>query len=156
MLAWSTQHGPAINSYRPERLQGLKNPRQWEVSRALIQVARIAKCEDSVAKALVKIMARESADTQSAEQTMLAMIREEFDKRDTQKLTTETLLAAIGVDKRFAGMSGHALGAKLRGFGVQPSTIRLNAKEAALQNTKPGTPRGYTRRSFEEAWERYL
>lgn len=144
--AWSISVGTEVRDYRPEVMTGV-TPRQWEIARSLIQIAHAAGVETEVREALARIYAKHSGHTDSPEQRMLSAIRDLFDSKGTDRLTTVDILAHLedeGVS--IPGNSGKGLSAKLGPFDVRATTIRIGNM----------THRGYHKGSFTEAWERYL
>jgi hypothetical protein len=144
---WAYEHGTMVRDYRPTEIPGL-SPRQWEISRALVQVAKAANCEQSVRDALAGIF-NDVVERATPEQDMLTMIRDLFDMQSgphAGKLSTQEILAHLATDPRFAGMTGKGLGVKLGAFDIKGGNIRRGNQ----------VDRGYQRSAFADAWERYL
>lgn len=85
---------------------------------------------------------------------LLRDIRQVFTGEKTDRLSTATLLARLKSEEdgtwtgwdHGRGLSPYSLAQLLRPFGILPQNIRLGER----------VPKGYSRKSFEECWERYL
>nr|WP_279222708.1 DUF3631 domain-containing protein [Stutzerimonas kunmingensis] len=85
---------------------------------------------------------------------MLASIRDAFDNRRADRLSTADLLEALAEDEeapwaawnRGKPMTPHQLAKRLGDFGIKPATLRIEYR----------TAKGYKREQFEESFARYL
>ena len=85
---------------------------------------------------------------------LLASIRQAFDARRTDRLSTADLLETLAEDEeapwaawnRGKPMTPHQLSNRLAEFGIKSNTVRINMR----------TPKGYRLEQFTEAFERYL
>ncbi|MNQ88020.1 hypothetical protein D3C85_1032690 [compost metagenome] len=144
----------AVRTARPPEVEGLNDRANdcWEPLLAVAEVAggdwlRIAR---SAAVSLHGL--EEDAPSTGAE--LLASIRQAFDARRTDRLSTADLLETLAEDdeapwaawNRGKPMTPHQLSKRLAEFGIKSNTLRINMR----------TPKGYRLEQFTEAFERYL
>jgi hypothetical protein len=142
----------ALRTARPSMPPGFENRLgdNWEL---LFAIADHAGCRwpDQARDAASKLSAA-AADTASIGTQLLADIREVFS--DDDRLSTVELLQRLTADaerpwleySHGKPLTPRGLSRMLRPFGILSGTIRLGS----------GTPKGYYRVAFEDAWERYL
>jgi hypothetical protein len=100
------------------------------------------------------MLAPDDVDPEGRGVQLLADIKTIFDQRGTDKLGSADLSAELATDatgpwadyKHGKPIGQAQLAHLLKPFGVTPSTVRIGT----------ATPKGYERRSFEEAFSRYL
>lgn len=118
-------------------------PRQWEIARTLVQLAKLVGNEAAIRKSITALYAKSRAQEDSLEVRILKTLAGMFEAKGP-KVTGDQLLAKLaseGMDLR----NGKAVAAKLYGFGVQPKVIRVPG----------GTARGYTEADCADAIKRY-
>lgn len=144
LAEWAKTHSLQIRQYRPEAIPGL-TPRQWEIARTLVQVAKFVGNEKRIREAIAATFA-ETPTTQDPRVSLYAAIREAFGSRD--RITTNEILQALtdaGVS--VPGQNGKGLGSVIGRDGIKGSAIRLSADDVQ---------RGYYRYSFDAAFAKYL
>lgn len=144
----------AVRMARPAEIDGLNDRANdcWEPLLAIAEVAggnwpRLARQSAVTLHGL-----EEEAPSIGAE--LLASIRDAFDSRRTDRLSTADLLEVLAEDEeapwaawnRGKPMTPHQLAKRLSEFGIKPTTFRVGLK----------TPKGYKLEQFEEAFKRYL
>ncbi|WP_308812086.1 DUF3631 domain-containing protein [Pseudomonas oryzihabitans] len=144
----------AIRTARPSEVDGLNDRANdcWEPLLAIAEMAggnwpRLARLAAVTLHGL-----EEEAPSIGAE--LLASIREAFDGRRAERLSTADLLYALAEDEeapwaawnRGRPMTPHQLSNRLSEFGIKSSTQRIG----------PKTAKGYKREQFQEAFNRYL
>jgi len=150
LAEWARDNGNALRQYEPEYRQGeLASPRQWEITRTMLQVARLFGTEEHTRNMMVELLEQKGQAVSTPEQDLLAYIREYFVENRKEKAQTTDLVATIQRDPRFSALTGPILANKLRPFGVAPKAIRF------FQG-KGGVQKGYMKGDFIDAWERYL
>lgn len=140
ILDWIDCHAPQIVEYLPKPVDGI-SPRAFEIATPLLQIAHAAGIEADATEAIRRLLTP-VADKDTPEVAVLRHCFERFEELEVDRLHTETLLE--GSD----GLTGRKLGSILSRFEIMPerNPIMIAGK---LQ-------RGYLRRSFTDAWERYL
>ena len=138
--AWIRQNGEAIIDYDPELIESM-DPRAFEISYPLLQIARVLGVEVEARTALIRMLAP-PLPKDRPEIAMLRQIREAFDEAGAEKLHTASILAKLG-----DSWNGHLLKNRLKGYVEgDTATIRINGKAG----------KGYFRHQFEDAWSRFL
>ena len=147
MHEWSLAHTVGMRDYDPEPIAAIAdNDRQVEVSVPLLQVARATGYEKEMREAIADVFAKNMQPENSAETDMLLMIQELFDELGQERVTSEAILMKLNEDQRFRGLNGLGLKHKLGAYGISSKTIRFPS----------GPKRGFERKMFLDAWERYL
>jgi hypothetical protein len=72
LSTWAKQNAMILRDYEPERPDGIQ-PRQWEITRPLVQLARAAGVETRIVGALARIMARGHEKTSGREALMKSL-----------------------------------------------------------------------------------
>ncbi len=155
MLArFSLDASSAIAAARPALPDSLNDRAQdnWEPLFAIADHAG-GEWPESARRAAIKLSGIASEESSPAAE-LLADIREAFDNSHTQKLFTADLLQALTDDdlkpwatyNRGKPMSPAQLARKLREYKIEPRTIRCGTT----------TKKGFERKWFEDAFNRYL
>lgn len=153
---WAKQNLVRLRDARPSAPVELRN-RQREVCRPLLAIADAAGGEwpQRLRQALVELSRTRDTAADSSSIRLLRDIRSLFDSKQTDRLTSEEIVAELVSmeDSPWPEWRGKPITkagvARLLGkgsFEISPRTIR----------TVSGTPKGYLRESFENAWTRYL
>lgn len=144
----------AVRKARPAEIEGL-NDRANDCWEPLLAVAEIAGGDwPRQARSAALALHGLEEDTPSIGAELLACIREAFDNRHTDKLSTADLLDALAENdespwatwNRGKPMTPHQLAKRLGEFSITSNTVRIGIK----------TPKGYRLEQFTEAFERYL
>lgn len=144
----------AIRTARPAEVDGL-NDRANDCWEPLLAVAELAGGNwPRLARLAAATLHGLEEDTPSIGAELLASIREAFDNRRTDRLSTADLLEALAEDEeapwaawnRGKPMTPHQLSKRLSEFRIKPGAHRIGFK----------TAKGYKREQFEEAFKRYL
>lgn len=144
----------AVRMARPAEIEGLNDRANdcWEPLLAVAEVAggnwsRLARQSAVTLHGL-----EEEAPSIGAE--LLASIRDAFDSRRTDRLSTADLLEVLAEDEeapwaawnRGKPMTSHQLSKRLSEFGIKSGNVRIGLR----------VPKGYMLEQFEEAFKRYL
>ena len=137
---WVSSKWPKLQELRPAPIDGIGD-RAFEISISLLMLAAgfDKATEKAVRSALKRLLTVEEQLTPQAQ--LLADIRDLFDAEGTHTIPVSMILEKIG-----GNWSGKLLANRLRPYGVKPSIVRFHNQ----------TTRGYYRRDFEDAWQRYL
>lgn len=144
----------AIRTAKPAEVEGL-NDRANDCWEPLLAVAEIAGGNwPSLARIAAATLHGLEDDTPSIGAELLASIRDAFDNRRTDRLSTADLLEALAEDEeapwaawnRGKPMTPHQLAKRLGEFGIKPATLRIDYR----------TAKGYKLEQFEESFARYL
>lgn len=144
----------AIRNARPAEVDGL-NDRANDCWEPLLAVAEVAGGDwPKLARRAAASLHGLEEDAPSIGAELLASIRDAFDSRRAERLTTADLLEALAEDEeapwaawnRGKPMTAHQLAKRLSEFGIKPTTQRIGSK----------TAKGYKREQFTEAFNRYL
>lgn len=150
MATWARENSQTVSDYRPAPIEGLR-PRQWEIARSLVQVAKMIGNEKRIREALFTLLTSHVAP-ESVTVRMFRSIATLFDETQTDRLSTEAILQRLTRDGvSVPGNSGKGLGAVLGPQGVKGGVIRFTNGNS---ETKPA--RGYYRSAFDSAFARYL
>ncbi len=156
MLArWSADESEAIGAARPALTEAL-NDREQDSWEPLLAIADHAGGDwpEIARQAAVRLSERNAENTVSTGVELLADIKEVFEAKRKDKISTKDLLAALNDDdskswstyNRGQPMKPPQLAKRLRGYGIAPGTIR----------TFDGTPKGYRLEQFSDVFNRYL
>lgn len=163
LAAWAVEHSYALREYRPESMvqtHGLA-PRQWEISRSLVQLAKEIGVEDRIKDALVVLFNREP-EKASGKERMYKSIFNLLMGGDLDRVTSRQIMAQLETDGvQVPGNTMKGLAAVLSENGITPSYLRLPTGHPGIltdPETKKPQPiqRGYFRHQFDEAFARYL
>lgn len=144
----------AIRTARPAEVEGL-NDRANDCWEPLLAVAELAGGNwPRLARIAAATLHGLEEDTPSIGAELLASIRDAFDNRRADRLSTADLLEALAEDEeapwaawnRGKPMTPHQLAKRLGDFGIKPATLRIEYR----------TAKGYKREQFEESFARYL
>jgi hypothetical protein len=143
-----------LTPMRPEAIPTISD-RQNDMAEPLLAIAQLAGGEwpQRLTRALLAVFATQGAEDASFGVLLLADIRDAFNDRHADRLTSIQLLDyLIELEERpwvewnrGKPMTTHNLARQLRKHAIRPSAIRLGAEVA----------KGYKRCDFEESWERY-
>lgn len=144
----------AIRTARPAEVEGL-NDRANDCWEPLLAVAELAGGNwPRLARIAAATLHGLEEDTPSIGAELLASIRDAFDNRRADRLSTADLLEALAEDEeapwaawnRGKPMTPHQLAKRLGDFGIKPATLRIEYR----------TAKGYKREQFGESFARYL
>jgi putative DNA primase/helicase len=151
---WAMDHADYVRSADPEMPAGVFN-RAADNWRPLLAIADAAGSDwPARARQAVQSLAAAGDDDQSARVTLLADIRTIFAECHADRLPSAELVEAlVAIEgrpwaewKAGKAITVNGLARLLAPFGIKPGTIR----------TANGTPKGYMRAQFEDAFARYL
>lgn len=154
LARFAVDNREAVRQARPAEIEGL-NDRANDCWAALLAVAETAGGDwPRLARSAALSLHGLEEDTPSIGAELLACIREAFDNRHTDKLSTADLLDALAENdespwatwNRGKPMTPHQLAKRLGEFTITSNTVRIGSK----------TPKGYRLEQFTEAFERYL
>jgi hypothetical protein len=154
LATWGEANHDALRDLWPPMPDGISD-RAADVWEPLIAIADQVggHWPDRARSAAARLHAEKTQHDPSLGVQLLADCRRIFDDRDADRLTTETLVAAlVGLDDgpwsdlRGKPLDARRLAQRLRGYGVRPGNHRF--QEAVL--------RGYLREDFHDAWLRYV
>ena len=151
-VRWATDNTEIVRHNRP-RIRGGLNDRVADNWTTLMKVAEVAGWWHDADYALNKLIPQ-SDDADDLGVMLLNDIRALFVKRNSPTLSSEDIVKHLNdLDERpwpslnhDKGLTKTRLARILRHYKVRPMTIRIGDR----------TPKGYSRGSFKEAWERYL
>jgi hypothetical protein len=161
LAVWSQAVAPLLTDARPEIPWALSD-RAAEGWECLLAIAELGGGDWSVAarQAAVALHADQTAKEESAGVMLLQAIRETFEARGVDRISTADLLRALvkrddgpwadlwGRQVAAGEMPGPAskLGRLLRPFGITPRTVRFESDRA----------KGYLMVDFDDAFARYI
>jgi hypothetical protein len=153
LVAWARENWKRLQVCPP--LPEELTDRQQDIVEPLLAIADCVGGDwpQSARAALVEILTGAAAEDDSIAVQLLSDIRKIFDAKKTDKLPSGELadaLAELEDSPWFEYQHGHKLSPSkmaqlLRPFDIRPRSIR----------TDSGTPKGYLRQDFEDAWSRY-
>lgn len=144
----------AIRIARPAEIEGL-NDRANDCWEPLLAIAGLAGADwPTIARTAAVTLHGLDEEAPSIGAELLASIRDAFDHKNTDKLSTADLLDTLAQDdeapwaawNRGNPMTSHQLSKRLSEFGIKSNTIRIDLR----------TAKGYQREQFAEAFKRYL
>lgn len=136
--AWAEKNMEALLDIEPKEIEDISD-RAFEIAEPLLAIAqRNRGWTDRSREALVALLKGE-ADVLSPGMKALLAAKEAMETTKLDKVFSADLAAALD-------MTPKALGIILARYDIRPSTIRHGAQKA----------KGYYRRDFTDAWERYL
>jgi hypothetical protein len=152
---WARRHAKRLAQAEPDMPPEL-NDRQLDVCEPLVAIADCAGGEwpDRARHALVSLLTSRARREDSQAVTLLADIRTCFDKNDTDRMRTKTLLGCLNSSEEWSWRHSNSGGrltdrklADLLGpFEIGPRDMRF----------AQGIFKGYRRQQFADAWARYL
>lgn len=155
LARWSDDTSEVIRHARPALPEAL-NDREQDSWEPLLSVADLARgiWPELARSTALRLSERNAENTVSTGTELLADIREVFQTKGEDKLSTKSLLAELTRDEektwatynRGLPMKPPQLAKCLNGYGISPGSIR----------TYKGTPKGYRLEQFKEAFARYL
>ena len=153
-VRWVADHTARLRDADPALPANLFN-RAADNWRPLFAIAEAAAggWPERFAKAAAAL-ASDDTDAEGRGVLLLADVRTIFDERKADKLGSADLCEALAADatspwadfKHGKAIGQAQLAGLLKPFGLIPRTVRIGT----------ATPKGYERRSFDEAWSRYL
>jgi hypothetical protein len=152
LAAWAASIEVAMKSSWPEMPVGIvdRDADLWEAPLAVADAAG-GEWPTRARVAAVALVAASKAGTPSLGLKLLADLRNVMG--DNEHLPTERILHALhDIDEspwgnlRGKPLDARGLSQRLRPYDIKPTTIR----------TAAGTPKGYRRQDFYDAWSRYL
>jgi hypothetical protein len=139
---WATQNIERIfTAADPKPIDGISD-RSFEISEPLLVLARVAggaAAEKTARAALTKLLAGKKPAVSDGIQTLMAA-KELFEQTDSDRIASATLAGHMGYSPK-------KLGVVLAPYGITPTTMRFNTGDRS---------KGYMKRDFADAWERYL
>jgi putative DNA primase/helicase len=153
---WSENHMEVIRAARPSDVPDALSDRAQDSWEPLLAIADCAGGEwPALARgAAVKLSERNAENTVSTGAELLSDIRDVFEQKSVDRISSKDLLEALTSDEekswhtynRGAPMTPRQLAKRLGEYGIAPGTIR----------TWAGTPKGYRHQQFADAFARYL
>jgi hypothetical protein len=139
---------------RPAEIQGISD-RQNDMAEPLLAIAELAGAEwrECLTAALLSVFSSQRSEDASIGVTLLSDIRDAFEDRRADRLTSASLLEYLNdIDgrpwpewNRGKPMTTSNLARQLKKHNIQSGTIRLNGE----------TAKGYYKGDFREPWARY-
>lgn len=157
---WAKDHSLALREYRPDPIDGFQ-PRQWEISRTLVQLASEIGNERRIREALAEVMTRnpERPSGKVALYRSIFNLIEDMPAEHADRVTTRQILLRLQEDGvSVPGNSGMGLASVLSEDGIAPDYIRLREGHPGREGKggdKP-THRGYFRHKFDGPFIRFL
>ena len=150
--AWAEEQRESLSTAEPEMPPGVHD-RSADVWEALLAIADAvgAAWPDRARQAAVRLLRESRDEDDSPGVALLNDCREAFGEKD--RLSSQDLLGRLvkldrqrGRDGRRRDLNVNGLAHLLRPYDIRPRSIRIGDE----------TPKGYYRRAFEDAWDRYL
>lgn len=144
----------AVRFARPAEIEGL-NDRANDCWEPLLAIAEVAGGDwPRIARTTAISLHGLEEDAPSINAELLTSIRDAFDSRRTDRLSTADLLDALAQNdeapwatwNRGKPMTPHQLAKRLSEFSITSNSVRIGIK----------TPKGYRSEQFTDAFERYL
>jgi hypothetical protein len=155
LAQWAKDHAMVLREYQPTEIPGL-SPRQWEIARTLVQLAKAIGNERRIREAIKALFTR-AVDRPDAKVLLYRSIFALIDRTGVDKLTTRMVLAQLAEDGiAVPGNSGKGLSAVLSEDGIAPTYLRIDKPEHPAFVPGKATHRGYYRHMFDDAFVRYL
>jgi hypothetical protein len=148
LTEWMTHHSKSFRSSRPQMPSEL-NSRERDVWKPLYKIAEAAGEEWEVKARLASLALSSDSQGQDEETLPLRLLSDIRQVFVGEQMTTKDLLAALKAEEEapwpyLATFNAHLLARMLRDYRIQPRPF------------SGGKIRGYHRKSFEDAWSRYL
>lgn len=150
---WAADHIDSIRSARPSLPDSL-NDRAADNWEPLLAIASVVggSWPDRALKA-AQAMSGADADSRSLNQELLDDIRDVFDEKRVDRISTGQLIEALcsddekawGTYNRGKPITPKQISKRLREFGVVSKSVRIGT----------GTPKGFERQQFDDAFSRY-
>lgn len=154
---WAKREAMVLREYRPDAIPDL-SPRQWEIARSLVQLAKAAGIEKRIRLALHRVMTRRP-ERPDGKVALYRSILSLFQEVGEDRVTTRQILTRLDADGiRVPGNSGKGLSAVLSADGIKPTYMRLREGANPHSGIVDGQPvqRGYMRYAFDDAFVEYL
>lgn len=149
---WAKDNAMVLRDYKPARVPGM-SPRQFEITRSIIQLAHALGVETRIVSGLTDILNR---SPERGKRALYRSIQRAYDTTGLDRLTTRQILAQLQTDGvHVPGDSGKGLSAVLKGDDVQPKMLRLPDGHPGVVGGQP-VQRGYFRFMFDDAFDEYL
>jgi hypothetical protein len=153
--AWASKGAAALlQKIEPTPIPNLGD-RQNDVCEPLLAIAQLAgeTYLQRLVGALMAVFGASGAEDASTGVALLRDIRAAFEALSTDKIPSKTLAEILGATegspwpdwKQGKPISANQIARMLQRYGIRPQTIRVDC----------GTPKGYRRCDFEDAWARY-
>jgi len=152
---WAAAHLEALKAARPDLPVAL-NDRALDGWEPLLAIAAAAGADwpQRALRAALALSGGDVRDDDSLGVKLLADIEDIFQERETDRLSSAELVAALNAieespwgDLRGKPLDPRRLARLLRPFAIKPGTIRLADGQ---------TPKGYSVEAFADDWSRYL
>ncbi len=152
---WAADAVEALRAVEPTEPEGLHD-RAADNWRPLLAVAAVAGGPWSErARAAAIALSGGAPDTEDAAVQLLADLRELFEARDTEALTSESILAEL-TKREDRPWSEWSRGKPLTGRGLAKLLKRFGVAVKAVRFPNGTVAKGYARAWFSDAFERYL
>lgn len=155
---WAVDNSLVLREYRPESMFDtgeLKSPRQWEIARSLVQLAKAIGNEKRIREALATVMTR-NPERPTGKVALYRAIMGLYNALDVDRVTSRQILDWLAVEGvSVPGNSGKGLASVVSEDGIAPVYIRLSAEHPGIVDGQP-VQRGYFRHNFDGAFVRYL
>lgn len=177
LASWAKREAMILRDYNPPKIEGL-TPRQWEIARSLVQLAKVCGIEDRIRTALYRAFTRkpEKADGKVALYRSIFRLFEQMDKTHSSRseefrsrVASEQIMEQLRQDEvQMVGLTSGGLGKVLKGDGIFPKLIRFpedhpglaavkrREGKATKKNEVQPVARGYYRHLFDDAFMEYL
>lgn len=143
---WAIDNAMVLRDYRPARVEGM-TPRQFEISRSIIQLAHALGVEERILSALKDIMNR---SPERGKRALYHSIQRAYSESKLDRLTTRQILTQLQADGvNVPGNSGKGLSAVLKADDIAPKMLRLPDGHPGIVDGQP-IQRGYFRFMFED------
>lgn len=155
---WAKANCMVLQDYKPER-GDTTTPRQWEICRTLIQLAKACGIESRIRADLQTILSR-SPERVDGRIALYGSILSLFQETGSDRLTTAQIMSRLRADNvRVPGQgdgSGKGLSKVLETDGIAPKVIYLPPGHPGGDPNVDSRQRGYFRNQFDDAFIKYL
>jgi putative DNA primase/helicase len=151
---WAADNMESVAQANPSMPDALDD-RAADCWRPLFAIAAIAGGDwlEKATAAALALSTGEAANDSSTQVQMLIDIKEMFERRDVDRLTSQDIVSELAEMedrlwqewKNGKAITKTGLARVLKRFDIAPKSIR----------TEPGTPKGYMREQFDDAFSRY-
>jgi len=149
---WAKSEAMVLRDYKPARPANM-SPRQFEITRSIIQLARALRVEGRIVAGLADMLNR---SPERGKPALYRSIQRGYDTSGLDRLTTRQVLAQLHADGiHVPGDSGKGLSAVLKADDIQPKMLRLPDGHPGIVGDQP-VQRGYFRFMFDDAFDEYL
>ena len=155
LSVWAKAHSCVLREYRPVEIEGFQ-PRQWEIARSLVQLAREIGNEPQIREAFRRVMTKNPSKPDH-KVTLYQSILNLFTELDEDRVTSNQILERLATDGvNVPGNSGKGLSSVLSEDGVAPDYIRMRKGHPGITDPAKPVQRGYFRHKFDGPFFRYL